>query len=114
HMYCNACGRRNKGENSHKLATYIVKNPPVNNAYGKKGKGDKAEKSDKADKGDKKGKKNGASTPTETEEDQEDEFTKKIKEEVAAIPDADHYQSALGDGWSVDTSAQGAAARMKE
>ncbi|KAF8939519.1 domain found in IF2B/IF5-domain-containing protein [Dissophora ornata] len=105
-MYCNACGRRNKGENIHKLATYIVKNPPVNSAYGKKGKGDKA---------DKKGKKNGTSTPPEEEEeDQDDEFTKKIKEEAAAIPDADNYKSALGDDWSVDTSAEGAAARMKE
>ncbi|KAF8981738.1 hypothetical protein BGZ46_002356 [Entomortierella lignicola] len=105
-MYCNACGRRNKGENVHKLATYIVKNPPVNSAYGKKSKADKA---------DKKSKKNGATTPPEEdEEDRDDDFTKKIKEEAAAIPDADHYQSALGDGWSVDTSAEGAAARMKE
>ncbi|KAG0031749.1 hypothetical protein BGZ81_000690 [Podila clonocystis] len=105
-MYCNACGRRNKGENIHKLATYIVKNPPVNSAYGKKGKGDKA---------DKKSKKNGASTPVEEEEeDKDDDFTKKIKEEAAAIPDADNYQSALGDDWSVDTSAEGAAARMRE
>ncbi|KAF9361844.1 hypothetical protein BGX26_011068 [Mortierella sp. AD094] len=105
-MYCNACGRRNKGENIHKLATYIVKNPPVNSAYGKKSKADKA---------DKKSKKNGSSTPPEEEEeDRDDDFTKKIKEEAAAIPDADHYQSALGDGWSVDTSAEGAAARMKE
>ncbi|KAG0289660.1 hypothetical protein BGZ96_006817 [Linnemannia gamsii] len=106
-MYCNACGRRNKGENIHKLATYIVKNPPVNNAYGKKGKADKA---------DKKSKKNGASTPTEEEEeeDRDDDFTKKIKEEAAAIPDADNFKSALGDDWSVDTSAEGAAARMKE
>ncbi|KAF9085380.1 hypothetical protein BGX29_009991 [Mortierella sp. GBA35] len=107
HMYCNACGRRNKGENIHKLATYIVKNPPVNNAYGKKGKANKA---------DKKSKKNGASTPTEEEEeeDRDDEFTKKIKEEAAAIPDADNFKSALGDDWSVDTSAEGAAARMRE
>ncbi|KAG0082188.1 hypothetical protein BGZ93_002501 [Podila epicladia] len=105
-MYCNACGRRNKGENIHKLATYIVKNPPVNSAYGKKGKGDKA---------DKKSKKNGTSTPVEEEEeDKDDDFTKKIKEEAAAIPDADNYQSALGDDWSVDTSAEGAAARMRE
>ncbi|KAG0316966.1 hypothetical protein BGZ97_006095 [Linnemannia gamsii] len=106
-MYCNACGRRNKGENIHKLATYIVKNPPVNNAYGKKGKADKA---------DKKSKKNGASTPTEEEEeeDRDDDFTKKIKEEAAAIPDADNFKSALGDDWSVDTSAEGAAARMRE
>ncbi|KAF9327130.1 hypothetical protein BGZ91_001616 [Linnemannia elongata] len=106
-MYCNACGRRNKGENVHKLATYIVKNPPVNNAYGKKGKADKA---------DKKSKKNGASTPTEEEEeeDRDDDFTKKIKEEAAAIPDADNFKSALGDDWSVDTSAEGAAARMRE
>ncbi|KAI7831290.1 eukaryotic translation initiation factor 5 [Gamsiella multidivaricata] len=105
-MYCNACGRRNKGENIHKLATYIVKNPPVNSAYGKKSKGDKA---------DKKSKKNGASTPPEEEEEiPDDDFTKKIKEEAAAIPDADNYKSALGDDWSVDTSAEGAAARMKE
>ncbi|KAG0254537.1 hypothetical protein BG011_005677 [Mortierella polycephala] len=105
-MYCNACGRRNKGENIHKLATYIVKNPPVNSAYGKKGKGDKA---------DRKSKKNGAATPPEEEEeDQDDLFTKKIKEEAAAIPDADNYKSALGDDWSVDTSAEGAAARMRE
>ncbi|KAI1321641.1 hypothetical protein EDD11_003121 [Mortierella claussenii] len=108
-MYCNACGRRNKGENIHKLATYIVKNPPVNSAYGKKGKGDKADKADK------KSKKNGATTPPEEEEeDQDDDFTKKIKEEAAAIPDADNYKSALGDDWSVDTSAEGAAARMRE
>lgn len=108
-MYCNACGRRNKGENIHKLATYIVKNPPVNSAYGKKGKGDKADKADK------KSKKNGTSTPVEEEEeDKDDDFTKKIKEEAAAIPDADNYQSALGDDWSVDTSAEGAAARMRE
>ncbi|KAK3843591.1 MAG: domain found in IF2B/IF5-domain-containing protein [Linnemannia gamsii] len=107
-MYCNACGRRNKGENIHKLATYIVKNPPVNSAYGKKGKGDKA---------DKKSKKNGTSTPNneeEEEEDRDDDFTKKIKEEAAAIPDADNFKSALGDDWSVDTSAEGAAARMRE
>ncbi|KAG0360757.1 hypothetical protein BG005_009985 [Podila minutissima] len=108
-MYCNACGRRNKGENIHKLATYIVKNPPVNSAYGKKGKGEKGDKADK------KSKKNGASTPVEEEEeDKDDDFTKKIKEEAAAIPDADNYQSALGDDWSVDTSAEGAAARMRE
>ncbi|KAG9072470.1 hypothetical protein KI688_000241 [Linnemannia hyalina] len=105
-MYCNACGRRNKGENIHKLATYIVKNPPVNSAYGKKGKADKA---------DKKSKKNGTATPEEEEEeDRDDDFTKKIKEEAAAIPDADNFKSALGDDWSVDTSAEGAAARMKE
>lgn len=91
------------------MATYIVKNPPVNSAYGKKGKGDKG------DKGDKKSKKNGTSSPVEEEEeDKDDDFTKKIKEEAAAIPDADNYQSALGDDWSVDTSAEGAAARMRE
>lgn len=108
-MYCNACGRRNKGDNVHKLATFIVKNPPVNSTYGKKGRADKAEK-DKKSKG-----KNGASTPPEEEEeDQDDDMTKKINEEAAAIPDADHYRSALGDDWSVDTSAESAAARMKE
>jgi len=112
-MYCNACGRRNKGENIHKLSTYIVKNPPANAAYGKKGKGEKAEKTDKSEK---KSKKNGGTaTPTEEEEeDQDDDFTKKIKEEAAAIPDADNYKSALGDDWSVDTSAEGAAARMRD
>ncbi|KAF9364378.1 hypothetical protein BGX34_001692 [Mortierella sp. NVP85] len=109
-MYCNACGRRNKGDNVHKLATFIVKNPPVNNAYGKKGKADKAGKDKKSKKD-----KSGASTPPEEEEEeQEDDITKQINEEAAAIPDADHYQSALGDGWSVDTSAEGTAARMKE
>ncbi|KAG0318848.1 hypothetical protein BG000_004049 [Podila horticola] len=62
-----------------------------------------------------KSKKNGTSTPVEEEEeDKDDDFTKKIKEEAAAIPDADNYQSALGDDWSVDTSAEGAAARMRE
>ncbi|KAG0056706.1 hypothetical protein BGZ83_003949 [Gryganskiella cystojenkinii] len=108
-MYCNACGRRNKGENVHKLSTFIIKNPPANAAYGKK-------KVDKTDKSEKKSKKNGGtSTPTEEEEeDQDDDFTKKIKEEAAAIPDADSYKSALGDDWSVDTSAEGAAQRMRE
>ncbi|KAI8356881.1 eukaryotic translation initiation factor 5 [Mortierella sp. GBAus27b] len=112
-MQCNACGRRNKGENIHKLATFIVKNPPVNSAYGRKGK---AEKAEKGGKGSKDGKKNGGTStpPEEEEEDQDDDFTKKLNEDAAGIPDADHYESALGDDWSVDTSAKGTATRMKE
>ncbi|KAG0237438.1 hypothetical protein BGW42_001014 [Actinomortierella wolfii] len=110
YMYCNACGVRSKGDNVHKLATFIIKNPPVNAAYGKKSKGDKGEKKPSS-------KKNGTSTPPEEEEEEkknkDDPLTRKIKEEAAAMGDADTYKSQLDD-WSVDTSAAAVAARQKD
>ncbi|KAF9162796.1 hypothetical protein DFQ26_003226 [Actinomortierella ambigua] len=112
-MYCNACGVRSKGDNIHKLATYIVKNPPVNAAYGKKSKGDKGDKKSSKSK-------NGTSTPPEEDEDsnngkkiKDDPLTRKIKQEAAALGDADSYKSQLDD-WSVDTSSEAVAARQKD
>jgi len=100
---CAACGHNGNLEGKHKLATYIVKNPPVK----KKAKGDVSSKDLKKDakkKGDKdkdKKKKKGKSSPNEGS--QEDEEVARGEEgETAKVV------------WYTDTSKEAVEERKKE
>lgn len=107
-MICQACGARNSADNRHKLVAYILKYPPPK----------KTKSSEKY--------KNGGSTtpPDETGKSRsgspdaddagsDDELTSRIAAEAAHLPTADQVQ-ITDDDWSVDTSAEAVAARMKE
>ncbi|PWN30368.1 hypothetical protein BDZ90DRAFT_247960 [Jaminaea rosea] len=95
---CKACGKRTKVNMSHKLTTFIGKNPPPKKVKGQKGAGKSAGQSvEEADAG------------------SDDELTAKINAEAAQIPTADQMAARNGDdgGWSVDTSEAAVKARVK-
>lgn len=95
---CKACGKRTKVNMSHKLTTFIGKNPPPKKVKGQKGAGKSAGQSvEEADAG------------------SDDELTAKINAEAAQIPTADQMAARDGDdgGWSVDTSEAAVKARVK-
>ena len=84
---CNGCGHDSKLDNKHKLATFIVKNPPENRSDLKKEnqkdkikKGEKKEKMEKGEKGDK-GEKKKKKTKKAVDEEEEVMF-KALKEKI--------------------------------
>ncbi|KAJ2959618.1 hypothetical protein NQZ79_g4935 [Umbelopsis isabellina] len=109
-MDCKACGARNLGDMRHKLASYIVKNPPE--SASKKGK-----KQRKAATAQTNGTDENGIPETNMEEADEaagsddDIITQRINKEAAGLK----LESTMGeDDWSVDTSEEAVAARMKE
>lgn len=93
---CKACGKRTSVNMSHKLTTFIGKNPPPKKKKGEKGCGKAAGQSVEA--GD------GAAS--------DDDLTVKINKEAAGIPTAD-LAGVDDGGWSVDTSEAAVKARVK-
>ncbi|KAN0062813.1 eukaryotic translation initiation factor 5 [Thecaphora frezii] len=94
---CKACGKRTHVDMKHKLTTFIIKHPPPKKAKGSKGAG-KAGGQNAGDGG-----------------GSDDELTKRIHAEAADIPTAEQRAAdgAGDDDWSVDTSEEAVAARVK-
>lgn len=110
-MDCKACGARNLGDMRHKLASYIVKNPPE--SASKKG----GKKQRKAATAQTNGTDENGIPETNMEEaddaagSDDDIITQRINKEAAGLK----LESTMGeDDWSVDTSEEAVAARMKE
>lgn len=96
---CKACGKKTDVDMRHKLVAYILKNPPPN-AIEKKSKKEKKRKSK-------------AEGDDILDEQSDDDFmTQKIQAEAAEANIAG-ATSAL-ESWSVDTSADAVARRMKD
>ncbi|CAO3687754.1 unnamed protein product [Umbelopsis vinacea] len=108
-MDCKACGARNPGDMRHKLASFIIKNPPE--SASKKGK-----KQRKAATAQTNGTDENGIPETNMEEMDEaagsddDIITQRINKEAAGLK----LESTMDDDWSVDTSEEAVAARMKE
>jgi translation initiation factor 5 len=109
-MDCKACGARNPGDMRHKLASYIIKNPPE--SASKKG----GKKQRKAATAQTNGTDENGIPETNMEEmddaagSDDDMITQKINKEAAGLK----LESTMDDDWSVDTSEDAVAARMKE
>ncbi|KAI9318007.1 domain found in IF2B/IF5-domain-containing protein [Dichotomocladium elegans] len=108
-MDCKACGARNKGDNRHKLATFIVKNPPAQASKNqrKQRKAATAQANGTDDSG------MPGSPVTEEADDGEEEdiITKRINKEADGLV----MESKLAnEDWSEDTSEAAVAARLKE
>lgn len=103
---CKACGKKSDIDMRHKLATYIIRNPPKT-AKGKKAKG--AHASASATNGTGSGEDGDA---TNGDGDDDDAFMKKIKSQAAGLPTADEAKVDEND-WSLDTSADAVRARAK-
>lgn len=95
---CKACGKRTSVNMSHKLTTYIGKNPPPKKKKGEKGAGKAAGQSVEA---------------ADDAANSDDELTAKINKEAAGIPTADQVNNDDDGGWSVDTSEAAVKARVK-
>ncbi|KAI8815108.1 domain found in IF2B/IF5-domain-containing protein [Cladochytrium replicatum] len=102
---CKACGKRNTVDMTHRLTTYIVKNPPA------------TAKSSK-DKKDKKSKKNGSSDsvkpptpPPDAENGEENDELSQIASEAANLRLANDEDD---EEWAADLSAEAVRARMAQ
>lgn len=100
---CKACGKRTPVDIRHKLAAYIVKNPP-SQAKGKKGAAGAASNTSAQ---------NPDVDDAEDGEPSDDELTKRINAEASELPDVG-YSAHDDDTWAVDTSAEAVAARQRE
>lgn len=112
---CKACGARSDADMRHKLVAFIIKNPPVS----KSGSGGKKDRKGKKNKGDDA---NGNGSPADgnsqmnsgDEDEGDDEITRRINAEAADLPNAANSDDHDDEDWSVDTSADAVARRMKD
>ena len=109
---CQACGKRTAVDMTHKLSSFIVKNPPEQSA---------GEHYQKAKGGKKKGKKGSSENLAEQsdedgqdgEQGSDDEMTRRIDAEVAELAASNKVKSALDD-WAGDTSEDAVLRRQQE
>ena len=112
---CKACGANHAVDMTHKLVTYIIRNPPVpikGKAKSKKSKKEAVMATPDTNSAESNEDIKANENDQESEGD-DDELTKKIAQEAALLPDADG-KDGDDDDWAVDTSADAVAARMKD
>ncbi|KAF8323394.1 hypothetical protein DL93DRAFT_2123841 [Clavulina sp. PMI_390] len=97
---CKACGTKSDIDMRHKLASYIIRNPPKN-SKGKKSKGAHASASAT----------NGDAEEGDGGDDDDDALMKKFKSDAADLPTQPSKLEA--EDWSLDTSADAVRARAK-
>jgi translation initiation factor 5 len=111
---CKACGQRTAVENRHKLAGYIVKNPPKREKKAKSSK--KKEKKNNGDAEDASPKDSGSDEQNgdlEVDGASDDELTRRINAEAKSLPSNGTNGAMKEDDWAVDMSEEAIKARAK-